>query len=600
MSASEPPARCSHSSVLALPAARESLPSAPIPMSAEVLCSEMAHDGVVAIDLVGGGLFITHLLTNERLHLEGVAEAELVFDDGGSGAVAVVQADGESHVYELRDIFKHRLLEATDGQLFLQNTQRKKDALALVPFGGVGHGPSMVVWGRLAHASHMGRNACSRLALEGCVGAMVRPSKFMCVSVFVRFHSSMASVPLATHKDSAPVAFDIEKSRHREGFIMVNVGPCNGASEVRCFVFVRPRCHNQRLFVSYMHLYSLMKLRTFSEQASRWVDAGKERWRSTFVEVFGSQQIVESTFITGHTKKKCQLCWSDRCLADPSVSVMGLLYQLARWCTLSASNGGFSQDLSRAAAGALLQALLDFACPVDGSEWRLTVEVCALWRCAWPRPPPEADGFGVVELSVVRGLVDLTPLLEALKTSMRTKVTKSWMTSLVALQLSDTTAVPLCVLVRATISKAPLAAFNAQLVWAASQQIELGMCAQVARSKRSLSVATISFKWVDDSLHLSGTKLDHKLAKYVSCGRGMTTGAKMVGIATDKATIHALPMQVTILTVPSNLALFACPQVVCVRRLGGGAARVEARTPAPLGSGAFPAWCGGGGNFFSP
>ena len=55
--------------------------------------------------------------------------------------------------------------------------------------------------------------------------------------------------------------------------------------------------------------------------------------------------------------------------------------------------------------------------------------------------------------------------------------------------------------------------------------------------------------------------MELKLATYVYNCRAATEGTKTIGIATDEASVKALPLQVTVMTTSGNTGILCCPMV---------------------------------------
>lgn len=392
------------------------------------------------------------------------------------------------------------------------------------------------------------------------------------------------------------MSLETQEARHKEADLHTSLGPCAGDFIIRTYVFVRPRAFDLRLYFSYNHLYQLLRLSTFKSQASRWFDHGKGRWSKQFMDLFGQTQIVESTFMNHATKKKELRRWPSRCLGDPSVSSMGLLLQLLRWHTLPASSGGLQERLARDAASVLFGSLMDFVCEFFAGEWRITIEVTMQWRCRWPRPQLEADGATVMDLQVVDSRVSVAHLVAFLQHSSDSKVRNNWLARLRTLNFSPADACPLVDLVRGCAPHACLSPLLAQLLWAIALRLERAFGQQVQAKAKKLSHG-LALRWTDDSSALSGSKLDHRLAKYVHGCREASRGALMFGLSTDKAIVHALPLQVTIISFASNLAMLACPQVVCRECCPPPPNRSNSRTDLGASEGCA-SLAGGGGNIF--
>ena len=158
-------------------------------------------------------------------------------------------------------------------------------------------------------------------------------------------------------------------------------------------------------FWNLLKLYTLLGLKLYKAKPSMWVWKQAGAWGRAFTAVFGTDQIVLSSFETTQTEGKHKLYAAEKCLPWPGISTGGLLLMLSRWCLLKPAVGGLKDVPSRAAARALLDAFLSCAGHTSCS-FQIDFDGDAL--LSWPVPPFLQY---TCTLSLANGCVDLSPLL---------------------------------------------------------------------------------------------------------------------------------------------------------------------------------------------
>ena len=201
---------------------------------------------------------------------------------------------------------------------------------------------------------------------------------------------------------------------------MVQHGETGFTAEMESYLLVQPLDFDARLFLPYKEIFKYLNLEKPGKRSGTayyWIDHSREAWSSLFTAAFdGHDQIILNTYMSESSRIKVSLAFPQRCLPETSVSLLGLLYQLARWSTKTCRTGGLAEP-GRSNARVLLGKLccmprgeLLAQCSAS-SKWVIHCEVAHEWKCRWPRPPPY--GAMTVKIEVEAGLADFS-LLERL------------------------------------------------------------------------------------------------------------------------------------------------------------------------------------------
>ena len=85
-------------------------------------------------------------------------------------------------------------------------------------------------------------------------------------------------------------------------------------------------------------------------------------------------------------------------------------------------------------------------------------------------------------------------------------------------------------------------------------------------SKVCEACSTVKFEWHDARKDPDGKRAAHCVAQYVAQSKDMNPQPHMIGVMTDKAWMHGLPIQMTGFTYINNNFSISTPAVAC----GGG------------------------------
>ena len=119
-----------------------------------------------------------------------------------------------------------------------------------------------------------------------------------------------------------------------------------------------------------------------------WINETVGLWAHLFQTALGRDQIIATTYLAeGHSNRRQSVPFSERCLPETSMSLLGLLLHLTRWCQTAKWLGGLGDMDQRVNARALLCALITKAATLG--KWSFLLELLDrrdAWACAWPRP----------------------------------------------------------------------------------------------------------------------------------------------------------------------------------------------------------------------
>lgn len=356
------------------------------------------------------------------------------------------------------------------------------------------------------------------------------------------------------------------QAKHRSGSVEVNV--LGGASfPFDCFVFQMPRAGKQRLYWSMHSIYDFIKIDSFKNTPSKWAFRCCERWERRF-PIDGGGQIVYGNYVSSHTAKRLQLAFPAKCLQVTSVSTFGLLFQMAKWAWSPAHYGGF--DMKREASCEQVKAAQSFlnsvaqTVKVYGRCWNFSVFLESKWTCKWPRPQPgyldECMDFRVDD----KMEIDLQAFCTRAQIAWNdTFIHRLWGMCLAGrCSQANFYRMPMLDMIMLSAAQAsPVAeSMLAQLCLALSHQLQLVMASD--NNDGHHIKRDVEFNFDDPSEGFGvGEDVDHALAKYVTNAAQQIGNPRCVSIATDKASVGNLPLQVTVLALPSNLAVLMPPQV---------------------------------------
>ena len=350
-------------------------------------------------------------------------------------------------------------------------------------------------------------------------------------------------------------------SRQRSAEVELKLGACAAKETINVAVFVRARSCNQRVFWQLQYFFKMLRLEsTHGGVASKWVDKGQERWASWLKDTvgFGDGHIIYSTFLSPYTTKRSSLPFRERCLDSSSISTCGLMLLGARWASIPKNQGGLATLQSRHAASALVDTLIGWTSGVDAFKLIIELAPGVGWTCRWPRPPQYTSGHNVLEVTVAGGKIDLTAFQTFLQTDDCTGVARHVCAAVAVLVPIADNDYPLSQFLFRTVTTKAVLHVAAQVCMQLSVRLEKLMGDSVVKN---LQLPGITFKWKELTNNaIEGNGLGKILAQYISACRQESKASVVLGMPTDKASVCGLPLQVSTVIMPNNVALLCCPQ----------------------------------------
>lgn len=357
------------------------------------------------------------------------------------------------------------------------------------------------------------------------------------------------------------VSFDMEKVKHRLADCSLQLGSSSAAFDIEVAVFRRCRTGNLQAYWSLNSIYKGLGLTAF-KFPSNWVQRSLPRWLRACEQAFGvsAGAVVLSCSHADAADKKNSVPWPERCLPFPGVATWALLLLAFRWHSLPREVGGVSSDKDKRACELFAVALRSLI-SLDGmAAWDFEVLLIRRWTPSWPRPSASVPGPRV-RLIVSGGRISLGPLLSAGEGCERVGVAHTWLNALFATEAQRVDTMQLAVFINKLIKCDSLRSLLAQFVFAAAKQIERMMGARVTNKEVSVGLV---MRWRDSGCDLAANEVDKYMAQYITNCRMLLRDATVMSIATDKGSVNGLPLQDTIIGVPTGYAVLAPPAVLLV------------------------------------
>lgn len=362
----------------------------------------------------------------------------------------------------------------------------------------------------------------------------------------------------------APLSLETQFCKYRVGHTKVQIASTAASFSIRTCVFTMPRPPNQRCYFSLSALYHFMQLRSFKGQPSNWIYRGRASWDKAFVEQFGSKLIVDGTmFNPGCAVQKEALAFSERCLPEPCIATAGLLSLLQRFAYAHRNKGGLAEADARGAAAHLFVSFLRSGLAKVDPSRPMTATIAEKWTPTWPRPQPIVDKHSVVCLLLEGDELDLSGIEEAANGDNSIKL--AGVMSRTIRRMYGAVKIPFLAFMRDAAMVPCLRSLNAQILWHMSLYIEatLGALAQAKQQPQRIA-SSLSFVW-DADAHIGSCKVDQAISMYVRSSYERLSQETFFGVATDKAWVHALPIQQSIISLASGVAVYAVPAVPAAR-----------------------------------
>ena len=332
------------------------------------------------------------------------------------------------------------------------------------------------------------------------------------------------------------------------GFV---AGPTRATHTLSCSMLAWPRAGGCRCFWKVNALYTLLGMRTFKKQPSKWWYEVKAS-SLAFVESVGAigGHILEGT--GAHDNKNTDLP-TDRFTTYPTVSTFALIALLSRWAWSVPKQGGLRDRQARKAAACVLRGLIASACA--GQRKAFPLRFVETWSSSWPR----SSTAPCVTLPVgVEGTVGLEPLVLAARRPNSDNVSRLWLAALsehFGCTLDDVT---LFGLLECAFGLKEKGLFG-QAVSHASLLIELNVLAGLKKPSSDqgrIKASTISILEVLDD----DSRLQLELTKHVLAGKDKSSYQRNLTIVTDKWS-YGVSLQWGFMCTPHNDAWYLCPVV---------------------------------------
>ena len=346
--------------------------------------------------------------------------------------------------------------------------------------------------------------------------------------------------------------------------LKIQPGPTNACSLLDVFVFKHPRSCNSRIYVSTHSLHEYIGIKGFSNLPSQWVSHSKESWQMHCKQWIGccDDAFVESTMTNWTNKTKhSETPFSARCLPLPSMSLPLALVQCSLWGWQRPQRGGLKDDGAIAASRSFVEVMVHKAFVVARDEgWKIVIEVRDEWWPAWPYPQSRS-GCPVFTIDVRSDdTLDLNSMMDTLGRCPRGTVGHRWFEKVKAAGIiGDNLCSTPAFLVRFLCSKLFFKPMTAQLLLYASSMIHLYLIKNAQNGGEHSG--NVSLKWHNDVADGDYKLVGHRVAQYIANVRDLCPAPPCIGIMTDKAWMHGLPIQMTAFTYINNIFSVACPAV---------------------------------------
>jgi hypothetical protein len=142
--------------------------------------------------------------------------------------------------------------------------------------------------------------------------------------------------------------------RHKEVQLIVAVGPTRATHKISGCALGSPLPQGIRFLWSGICLYSVLCLKCYKGQASKWCYEGWKAWK-TYLQELGVEGQLISSLRRGVSVVGGLI---DGFAPDASFSTLALLHLLCRWGTCAPKKGGMRSPDNKEAAIVVLQALL--------------------------------------------------------------------------------------------------------------------------------------------------------------------------------------------------------------------------------------------------
>jgi hypothetical protein len=239
---------------------------------------------------------------------------------------------------------------------------------------------------------------------------------------------------------------------------------------------------------------------------------------------------------------------------------------LHRWAFMSTPQGGLHSSKDRQAVVHLVESIIS---SVTNIIVKVPLLLLRSWACTWPRPFNWQCAV-CCNLQIVNGFMDLTPM--AAIQGEEGKLAKLWLDVIVGGGSSGNLTVSVHHAFMRMLGVASMGAMYAQCVWHVCQAID----SQLFKSYLGLDKdAPVSVN--KDTRWFKNQRVMHALlVKYMSASVSASKGHQFFFLCSDKGHVGCYPLQNTLLTYNSNVAVMAPPAAPSGGKALRGALRVFA------------------------
>ena len=182
------------------------------------------------------------------------------------------------------------------------------------------------------------------------------------------------------------------------------------------------------------------------------------------------------------------------------------------------------------------------------------------WKVVWPRPAEPVDGLAVIQLTMKHGFVSLGPLLDHSNADTTfSNTSKAYLAAFAMELVVNDGPQPIYNIVVACARRKTLHTVLGQLCWSLARALEVRIGQSPKQSNGK--VGDIQYKAHDMCVDPTSSKMEYKLAMHVQSAREESLKHNVCGIPTDKANVHSLQLQASVVLYPNNVIFLSPPQV---------------------------------------
>lgn len=320
------------------------------------------------------------------------------------------------------------------------------------------------------------------------------------------------------------------------------------------------RTAGQQVFWGLFDLYATVRLTTFAKQPSKWTHSGLDRWAKWLERSWPGPHVILSKHRNLSQGKMSSTPWYDRCLAQPSIDTVGLLFLLCVWAFLPKQRGGFIAVDQRQAASEIFAALVEAGCS-RMPDFDFEVALVADWKCKWPRPSVEYDEALVFVKLAFRSpdTIDFSGLFDAgFEATETPQVYRQWVTAFLRGGFSaNRSQCKVNQFMSALFADHALDSCVAQLLQALSKRVEASLGDQRDEPTPDARAALAFKSWAPSP---KDRNMEEKLHRYVMSGARASARHRVFGMATDKASPAFMSLYNSSVVFPDGVMVLCCPQ----------------------------------------